>query len=71
MKDAMEFVIEEDGTISIKTDKVSATNHVSADQLLTLIRKLAGGESSQKRRVDISLTSAMEAHEHDGHVHTH
>jgi hypothetical protein len=71
MKDAMEFTIEEDGTISIKTDKVSATNHVSADQLLALIRKLAGGEVSTKRRVDIPLIEALHAHTHDGHTHTH
>ena len=70
MKDAIQYEILEDGQISIRTDKISATNHVAADQLLALIRKLQGGECSTKRRVDIPL----HLHEHthaDGSTHTH
>jgi hypothetical protein len=71
MKDALNFVIESDGTISIKTGDVSPTNHVSADQLLALIRKLAGGEYSTKDRTDVQHTHSH-GHEHaDGHTHNH
>ena len=69
MKDQINYTIEEDGTISIKTDKISPTNHVAADQLLGLIRKLAGGTSKQTRRLDVPID--ISGHTHDGHTHTH
>ena len=44
MADIIEFSIESDGTISVKTDEVSPINHKSADDLLRMCRELAGGE---------------------------
>lgn len=73
MKDKIEYEILEDGTISIKTTAVSPTNHVSADQLLSEIHKLAGGERTSKKRMDIlpgmKLHDALHAHNHDHHTH--
>jgi hypothetical protein len=72
-KDVINYEIELDGTISIKTDGISATNHVSADKLLERMFELAGGAVTQRKRtrleVGASLTSAFEQHAHDGHTH--
>lgn len=43
MADKIEFTVEEDGTITTKTDEVSPVNHKSADDLLRFCRELAGG----------------------------
>lgn len=55
--DKMNIEILEDGTISISTDKISAENHVSADELLDQIETLMGGKrETTKTKI--------------GHVHT-
>lgn len=56
--DLMELEILEDGTISVKTDKVSSKNHASADGVLDLLEELVGGERNTEKRKQ-------------GHVHTH
>lgn len=65
MKDIIDFEIMADGVIKIRTDKVSAANHVSADQLMELIRDAAGGETTTEKRKD------AHHHHHHGHTHTH
>ena len=57
MADKMNIEILEDGTISVKTDGVSKTNHQSADEFLADVKKFAGGDTeTQKKR--------------QGHVHS-
>lgn len=65
MANTMKFEILEDGTISIKTDDMSGTNHVSADELLKQIGELAGGKVTTKKRWDIYVPPV---HQHK-HVH--
>jgi len=67
--DRIEYEILEDGTISIKTNKVSAVNHQSADDLLDMLEELTGGTREIK-----SLKEHVHTHEHiyvhsHGHVH--
>ena len=52
MADQMELEILEDGTISVKTNKISPVNHVSADQFIAELEELTGGtRTTQKRKV--------------------
>lgn len=44
MADTFEIIIEEDGTISLKTDAISPVNHKSADEFLKHLNELVGGE---------------------------
>jgi len=44
MSDTMSIEVLADGTISVSTDKISGQNHVSADEFLAEVSKLAGGE---------------------------
>lgn len=67
MTDVIRVEILEDGTISITTDSVSGTNHVSADKLLKDIAKLAGGTVTTTKRVK----TGVRAHEHHHHHHHH
>jgi hypothetical protein len=69
--DMVNFEILEDGTISIKTDRISGTNHIAADQLLAELAKLAGGEHTSVQRTDVkyNLTPHLHAHTADGHTH--
>lgn len=62
MKDTLVLEILEDGVISVTSDKVSTTNHVSADNLLDLIEELAGGERTTTKR---------EVENKHRHVHRH
>ncbi len=73
MRDAIRWEILEDGTVSIETDAVSGANHRSADELLEQLAELLGGavEVKKRDRLNVSLRGALEAHAHDGHVHTH
>lgn len=49
-EDEIQFVIEEDGTISMTTDAVSGPNHLSADSLIRETKKKAGGVATKKAR---------------------
>lgn len=73
MTDAIDYEILEDGTISIKTSKVSPQNHVSADQLLAEIHTLLGGSRQTRRRTDVHVNLLDHGHVHahtaDGHTH--
>lgn len=64
MPDTMNLEILEDGTISISTDKISGTNHVSADEFIEEVAKAAGGEHTVQKKKN------RFAHQHaHGHVH--
>ena len=73
--DNIQFEILEDGTISVTTDQISGTNHVSADKLLKRMFELAGGETTCRKRTRLevghSLIGALHEHTHDGHTHVH
>ena len=48
--DIINFTVLEDGTITVETESISQVNHVSADQLLEQIAKLAGGKVDTKKK---------------------
>ncbi len=62
-EDTLEIEILDDGTIKVTSPKISAANHMNADQLLGFIAKLAGGETKIEKRI-------KSAHTHE-HAHTH
>jgi len=64
--DTMNIEILEDGTISVSTDKISDTNHVSADEFLKEVEKLAGGTRTTAKRKNHYHT-----HVHHGKVVAH
>lgn len=62
--DIIQYEILEDGTVSIKTDKISKVNHFSADELLNDLEMELGG----KRTTD--SVKNKKAHVHNKkHVH--
>jgi hypothetical protein len=54
----MHLEILADGTISVRTDKIAAEHHLSADALLDFITDKAGGQRHTTQR-------------RPGHVHRH
>jgi hypothetical protein len=58
--DSIKIEVLADGTLKVTTDKVSAANHMNADQFLKHMARLAGGETT--------ITRNPHAH---GHVHNH
>lgn len=64
--DKIQIEILDDGTISIKTDSISKTNHISADQLLEDIEDYAGGKMQTTH-----LKKGHVHHHHKNHVHQH
>lgn len=67
MPDIIKIEVLEDGTISVTTDKISGTNHVSAEEFLNEVEKLAGGtRETQKRK-----SKFAHVHSHGGVVHSH
>lgn len=73
MADIINFEILEDGTISMKTDEISLTNHMSADQLLADLEKLTGGNVQFKANPDAKGKAHVHSHNHAhaGHGHSH
>jgi len=66
--DSMSIEILADGTISVTTDKISDTNHISADEFLAEVEKLTGGVRHTEKRKNHYHT-----HVHHGKmvVHAH
>jgi hypothetical protein len=66
MGDTMRAHIEEDGTISIKTDKVSEVNHKSADEFMELLEDICGGgretEKLKPKHVHVHQHKKVHAH---------
>jgi hypothetical protein len=65
MSDKINITILEDGTITIETDSISPSNHVSADQFLEMVERLAGNKTSEKAKAK-GLT-----HKHGNLIHAH
>jgi hypothetical protein len=70
-QDAIKYEILEDGTISVTTDEVSGTNHVSADKLLRQAFELAGGPTTCRKRTRLEVGVPIHEHEHGGYHHRH
>lgn len=49
-EDQMEVEILEDGSIKLAADKISAANHMNAEQLIRSVQELAGGKVSRRRK---------------------
>lgn len=58
--DILDVEILEDGTVKITTSKVSAANHMAADQMLTYLARLTGGETTVTKR-----TKSVHSHAHE------
>jgi hypothetical protein len=57
MADIMEIEVLEDGTVSVTTDKISGTNHYSADEFMNeLADVLGGGRKTTKRKEGVGHT---------------
>ena len=69
--DGLKIEILEDGTIKTTSDAVSAANHGNAEEFLRYMARMAGGETTRARRVDVnhSLHKALHDHAADGHTH--
>jgi hypothetical protein len=66
--DGIKIEILEDGTVSVTTDQVSGTNHVSADKLLRDLAAMLGGEVKVTKRTKLGVN--VHIHE-NGVPHTH
>ena len=67
--DKLVIEILQDGTIKTTTDDIGAVNHDNAEQFLRAMARLAGGETTRRRRTD---AKPSHAHSHtDGHVQQH
>lgn len=63
--DKMEIEILDSGTVRITTGKISAVNHVSAENFHRNIQQQMGGKMTSR-----SKPGAI-AHSHEGHLHVH
>jgi hypothetical protein len=63
--DKIEYEILEDGVLSVKTDAISATNHMSAEKLLETIFDMVGGD------VQVQKWEHSHLHLEHGHSHAH
>ena len=66
MSDRIKITVLEDGTIKVETDEISQAAHMSADEFLKRIQKLAGGDTQTEEKKGIKHT-----HEHGTLVHSH
>lgn len=60
--DTLIIEILEDGTIKTTSDTVSAANHESAEQFLSGMARLAGGETTREARRDVKHAQHSHAH---------
>lgn len=65
--DKLEIEFLEDGSFKITTDKISAANHVGADNLIKLLIAEAGGEATKEAHKG----HRAHTHSHNGIEHTH
>lgn len=66
--DKLRISILEDGTIKTDTDRVSMSNHQSAEAFLRDVAKLAGGTETRKWKAG-SMHSHQHSHGEVGHKH--
>ena len=66
------FTVEilKDGTFKIETDAISDAAHVSAEDLLRELFRLAGGESTIEFKDPLHVKEQGHSHGH-GHGHSH
>ncbi len=62
--DTLTIEILEDGTIKTTSDVVSVANHENAEQFLSSMARLAGGETTREARKDVK-------HAYHSHAHLH
>jgi len=67
MADQVKITILPDGTIKSETNRISAANHLSAEQFMRESARLAGGKVEAKHKHG---TLGLHSHEH-GHDHLH
>ena len=73
--DKIQYTIESDGTVSITTDAISGTNHLSADKILKRLFDMMGGEVNVRKRNKLEVShsllnsEAYQNHMADGHTH--
>jgi hypothetical protein len=67
VSDILRIVILGDGTIRTETDRVSAPNHQSAEEFLSTVSKLTGGDATRQRKGHAHTSHG--AHVHAGHSH--
>ena len=65
MTDTLEIEILPDGSLKILTGDVSAANHRNAEDLLSFMAKLSGGERKKEKRKHEHVHE--HAHEHAKH----
>jgi len=63
--DEITISILPDGTIKVETDQVGQANHLSADKLLEMMARLAGGTTETVRK------AKGHTHTHHGVAHSH
>lgn len=68
-QDVLQWHVESDGTITIKTEGVSEENHLSADEFLAELAKLTGGSRTTTQRIDVSDAIQLNHQHHHGHEH--
>lgn len=64
-EDVIDFQILSDGTIKVVTSGISGVNHRNADELLSLVARLAGGET----KIEKLAKRGHAHHQHRSHVH--
>ena len=58
----IDIEILRDGTLVIKTKNIDAGSHMSADQLVLDIEKLAGGKTTREKNPDAKNHAYMHKH---------
>ncbi len=59
-EDTLEIEVLDDGTIKVTTPKISAANHLLADNFLKFVATLAGGATKIEKR-----TKSAHVHAHE------
>lgn len=49
----MQITILDDGTIKVKTDKISQANHMTAEAFMRNIAQAGGGQQERKHKHDV------------------
>lgn len=70
MSDILRITILGDGTVRTETDRISGPNHQSAEDFLTQITLLTGGDGMRNRKGAVHVHNHQHEHEGtDGHKH--
>lgn len=69
-QDRFRIRLEDDGTITVITNKISAEQHFSAEEFIAWSAKQVGGNWTREKRAEAHTHEHGHAHEH-GHSHSH